>query len=84
MKVIALGLALTLGVGTACAGSLGDANCDGVVNAVDARHILVAEVWLVDTVPCPSAADVNLDGAINSIDALLILQLDAGIIEGLP
>ncbi|MDZ4278361.1 MAG: dockerin type I domain-containing protein [Dehalococcoidia bacterium] len=59
---------------------LGDANCDGEVNSIDAALVLQLEVGLIDEVPCPKNADVNEDGQINAVDAAIILQIEAGII----
>jgi len=58
----------------------GDANCDGVVNSIDALIVLQYVARLRNTVPCPDLADYNNDGRITSIDAALILQDDAGLI----
>lgn len=86
MKALLLpwALALALAATTLQAGMMGDANCDGEVNSVDARYILVVEVGLVDALPCPGGADVDLNGVVNPIDALLILQFEAGTIDSLP
>ncbi len=65
-------------------GLIGDVNCDGIMNSIDAALVLQFEAGLIDTVPCPDTADVNEDGRINSIDAALILQTDAGLIAALP
>ena len=72
---------------------VGDANCDGNVNSIDATIILQFDARLLgDVWPCrfvelilasQDAADVNGDSRINSLDALLILQLDAGLIAQL-
>lgn len=63
---------------------LGDVNCDGHVNSIDAELILQQKAALVDKLPCQENADVNGSGNVDSIDAALILQLDAGIIDELP
>lgn len=66
------------------AGSLiGDANCDGTVNRIDAAIVLQFSAGLITSVPCPQNVDVNNDGAINSVDAALILQYVAGLIPWL-
>lgn len=59
----------------------GDANCDGVVSAVDATLILQYGAEMIESVPCPDAADVNGDGEINAIDATIVLQIVAGLID---
>ena len=62
----------------------GDANCDGVVSAVDAMLVLQRSAALIPTLPCASLADADANGAIDSRDAALILQLLAGLISTLP
>lgn len=64
-------------------GPLGDADCSGHVEALDAQAILVYDVGLKPQTPCPENSDVNGNGVINPIDAALILQYDAGIISAL-
>ena len=63
---------------------IGDVNCDGLVNSIDAALVLQLVAGLLDSLPCETAADVNGDGAINAIDAALILQFGAGLISSLP
>ena len=63
---------------------VGDANCDGRVNSIDAAFVLQLEAALVASLPCEGAADASDDGVVNSIDAALILQFTAGLIPGLP
>lgn len=68
---------------------LGDVNCDGVTNAVDALFVLqyVAGVKTgTDSCPIDSDmeifepnADVNRNGNIDAVDALFILQCTVGI-----
>lgn len=69
--------------GPACQGSgllLGDANCNGEVNAIDAAIVLQINAGLVRAPSCAENADVNQDGSIDAIDAALILQWVAGLI----
>lgn len=63
---------------------VGDANCDGTVNSIDAALTLQFDAGLVSSLACEENADVNEDGAVNSLDAALILQFDAGLIDSLP
>ena len=63
---------------------VGDANCDGLVNAVDAALILQYKAGLLGPISCADEADVNEDGSITSIDAALILQFTAGLLGSLP
>ncbi len=63
---------------------LGDANCDGQVNAIDSATVLQVTAALADYANCHYVADVDGDGTIGSIDAVLILQLEAGLIDALP
>ncbi len=65
-------------------GLSGDANCDGMVNSVDAALILQLSAGLIGSVGCPGNADVSGDGLTNAIDAALILQVTAGLIPSLP
>jgi hypothetical protein len=65
-------------------GALGDVNCDGYVNPIDAALILQYAAGIISSLPCPANADVNGDGRTDPRDALLILQFDAGLISILP
>ena len=62
----------------------GDANCDGIVNSIDAAFVLQFTAGLLGSLPCQDAADVNGDGEVTSIDAALILQFTAGLLDSLP
>jgi hypothetical protein len=59
--------------------ALGDADCSGVINAVDALGVLRKSAGL-SAPACVGAADVNCSGGLNSVDALLILRATAGLI----
>jgi len=59
--------------------ALGDADCSGAINAVDALGVLRKSAGL-SAPPCVGAADVNCSGGLNSVDALLILRTSAGLI----
>ncbi len=63
---------------------VGDANCDGTVNALDAALLLQLGADLIPAVPCPNRADANQDGDLNALDAALMLQFSAGLIGRLP
>ena len=52
---------------------LGDVNCNGIVNAIDAALVLQYTAGLINTLPCLSNGDMNGDGRVDSIDAFLIL-----------
>ncbi|MCH8009354.1 MAG: dockerin type I repeat-containing protein [Chloroflexi bacterium] len=57
---------------------LGDANCDGLADSLDAALVLQFEAGFdVFLVGFP---DANEDGRITSIDAALILQFEAGLL----
>ena len=61
--------------------ALGDVDCDGRTNAIDATLILQLDASLIASLSCEQNADVNDDGRVDSVDATLILQLDAGLIS---
>ena len=65
------------------AGLVGDANCDGGVNSIDAALVLQLDAGLLGALGCELNADVNNDGNINAIDAALILQFTAGLLDSL-
>lgn len=65
-------------------GLVGDANCNGTVNAIDAAIILQFDAALLGSLACPVEADVNSSGEANALDALLVLQYDAGLLDQLP
>ena len=69
---------------SAIAGGLGDVNCDGGVESVDALQLLQFGAGLISTLDCPDAGDVNGDDLMNAADAMLILQSVAGFIVGKP
>ena len=66
------------------AGVIGDADCNGEVDAIDAAFILQFIANFLETVPCLVLADANISGGVNPIDAALILQFIAGLIDSLP
>ena len=63
---------------------VGDANCDGSVNSIDASLVLQQSAGLLATVACPGEADVNGDSVVDSRDAALLLQHDAGLLPEFP
>jgi hypothetical protein len=62
----------------------GDANCDGLVSALDATGVLQYSARIVDSLPCLKNADVNASIGVDGVDALLILQFSAGLIASFP
>ena len=66
------------------AGRVGDADCNGRVNSVDAALVLQRNAGLLRTLPCERLADANGDGRIDAVDAALILQHVAGLLDRLP
>lgn len=64
-------------------GLVGDANCDGNVDSIDAALALQYSAGLVPSLPCMENADVNGDGSVNSIDGALVLQYVAGLLPSL-
>lgn len=65
-------------------GELGDVNCDGTVDAIDALLMLQLNASLLSSLGCEQNADVNGDGEIDAIDAAIVLQYVAGLINSLP
>src|SRR3989344_5065830 len=63
---------------------MGDVNCSGRINAIDAQLVLQKEARLVNRIQCEEAGDVNGDRVINAVDAELILQFEAGLIDEFP
>ena len=63
---------------------LGDVNCSGEVDSIDATLVLQFGAGLLSSLRCEENADVNADQAIDSLDALDILFLVAGFIDSLP
>ena len=63
---------------------IGDVNCSGSVNAIDAQFILQKEARLINRLSCDEAGDVNGDNLLNAVDAALIIQKDAGLIDRFP
>ncbi len=65
-------------------GAVGDVDCDGAINSIDAALVLQRSAGLVTTLPCDDNADVNGDGRVDAVDAALILQYTAGLLTRLP
>jgi len=64
--------------------TMGDVNCDGKVNNLDATVILKYDAGIIDlTLDEKDIADVNGDGKVNNLDATVVLKYDAGIINEL-
>lgn len=62
----------------------GDANCNDVVDSIDAAIILQWNAGLLESLVCAERADTNKNGAVDSIDAALVLQFTAQLLSSLP
>ena len=60
---------------------LGDADCSGFVDSIDAALVLQLDAGLFDVLVCSLYANVNEDSTVNALDAALILQLVAGLLD---
>jgi hypothetical protein len=58
---------------------VGDVDCDGDMDSIDAALVLQFNARLIPGLLCLDEGDVNGDGDVNSIDAFLILQVVASI-----
>ena len=66
-------------------GILGDANCDGEVDNIDAMLIARYDVGLTAANKIHlEACDVNGDGAVDNIDAMLVARYDVGFTSKYP
>ena len=63
---------------------IGDVDCSGAVNSIDAALVLQRSAGLLSSLRCPQAGDVNGDGRVDAVDAALILQYDAGLLSRWP
>ncbi|HSP55279.1 MAG TPA: dockerin type I repeat-containing protein [Dehalococcoidia bacterium] len=63
---------------------LGDANCSGAVDSIDALAVLRAGAGLGQPACLMPAGDTNCDGAANSVDALRILRFVASLTNPVP
>ena len=60
---------------------LGDVDCDGDIDAIDAVLVLQYTAALIDGLGCLKNADLNDDLSVNALDASFILQMAAGLIS---
>jgi len=63
---------------------LGDVNCDGTANSIDALSILWFDARLISTLACIGDGDVNADGFVNAEDASLLIQFCPCPLKRLP
>ena len=63
---------------------VGDANCDGKIDAADVLTVLDVLSGVTPAGTCLGNADVNHDGRITAEDGILLLEYWAGLINGLP
>jgi hypothetical protein len=62
---------------------LGDVNCSGEVDSIDAFFIVRYTANIYPILPCPWNGDVDDNGVIDTVDALLVLQFEAELITAL-
>ena len=65
-------------------GTLGDVNCDGRIDLLDAQMILDHEAGVLEQELNQTVADVSGDGTVDSNDAVLIQQFTDGKIPAFP
>jgi hypothetical protein len=63
---------------------MGDVDCDGDADTIDAALILQRLAYLTPGLLCKDEGDVNNDGRVDAIDASLVLQYAAGLLDTLP
>lgn len=63
---------------------LGNVDCSGTVDSIDAALVLQDVAGLAPSLPCANLADVDEDGLVTSLDASFILQYVARLIPVLP
>jgi len=71
-------------VATVIFATVGDVDCDGTVDSIDAAIVLQFVAGLYDFSRCPVTGDVNHDGRTDSVDAAIILQYSAGLLTHWP
>ena len=62
---------------------LGDLDCDGFINSIDALLILQFKAF-IHVSACPWNGNIDNNDTVDSIDAALLLQFIAGLISTLP
>ncbi len=63
---------------------LGDVDCDGDADSIDAVLVLQHSARLIASLACEDGSDVDGDNAKTSIDAAVILQFTARLIYSIP
>lgn len=61
----------------------GDADCDGDVDLVDVKVVLV-DTGDLEPAPCPVSGNVKCDDPLNGYDALMIVKKKAGLAAQVP
>lgn len=62
--------------------TLGDVNCDGGVDNLDASLLLQYDAGLISETISTAVGDTDFDGIVDNSDAATVLKYDAGLING--
>ena len=63
---------------------LGDVNCDGTSNNLDAMMIFQYSLGNLESLPCEENSDVHLNAILNNVDAMILFQWALGNVVLIP